>query len=142
MIPSKHVLYSFREPPYTCSTTDDLATKDRRSGSLATLYHTTSAALASVILRTGFRDTTGTDAADRPWKGVWLSDAPPPPDGTVGRDTVLRVVLAKPDAFLDAFEVAARDTGSREFVILSMVVNPAILAVEIERYESESQWQL
>lgn len=85
------------------------------------LYHRTSATVAALILRDGFRDSTGTYMTLREHSGVWLSNVPLDLDeGAVG-DTVLWVEL--PEQAIAGYEWIEDGKPYREWLIPARLIN-------------------
>jgi hypothetical protein len=109
------------------------------------LYHRTSIAEATEIVRTGFRDAKWRfDVRDRDGEvlkkvGVWLTDrALGETEGPAG-DALLEVELALSEDTLGAFELEGVFWDTRLFVIPAEIVNPNA-RVRIDQVDPRTSW--
>jgi hypothetical protein len=109
------------------------------------LYHRTTIAEATEIVRAGFQDgewkfdTRDRDAGVRKMVGVWLTDRPLNDiEGPPG-DAVVEVDLGLSDDTLSAFEVEDVFWDARLWVIPAEVVNPAA-RMRIHQVDPRTSW--
>jgi hypothetical protein len=77
---------------------------------------------AAVILRDGFRDTTGTYMTPQEWTGVWVSaDWPLDENEGAGGDTVIEIDI--PDELLTTYEWVEDGKPYREALIPAAELN-------------------
>jgi hypothetical protein len=88
------------------------------------LYHVTTPDAADAILKTGFRDATGTYLTDQRWSGVWLSNVPlGVNEGAPPSHIVLEVILNKAESELADYEWVEEGKIYREWLIPARIVN-------------------
>ena len=88
-----------------------------------TLWHRTSDDNAAAILKTGFRDGTGTYMTDFTFTGVWLSDMPLDENEGASGNTLLCVTLDCTEADIHDWEWIEEGKGYREWLIPADFVN-------------------
>ena len=109
------------------------------------LFHRTSIAEATEIVRSGFTDAKWQfDTRDREGEplqrvGVWLADRPLSGSEGPSGDAVLEVELALSDATLQAFELEGIFWDAKLWVIPAEVVNPAA-RIRIEHVDPRTSW--
>ena len=94
------------------------------------LYHRTSSANAESILKSGFKDHTGTYPTDQQFTGVWFSDKPLDVKGIEG-DTLLIVSLRATDKALEDYEWIEEDKGYREWLIPARLINSKLIRIQV-----------
>jgi hypothetical protein len=82
------------------------------------VYHATTAEAAAQIMKSGFRDSTGTYLTGREWAGVWVSDRPLGMDEGAKGHVLLRVDLRVSEA-----EIAQYEWVQEDFVVDGEIVS-------------------
>jgi hypothetical protein len=85
-----------------------------------TLYHTTTLAQASQILKTGFVDGAGPYPTESGEKGVWLADRPLYPSDGVYGDTTLAIEV--PMEVVADYELLAEKKEYRQYLIPARIL--------------------
>jgi len=87
------------------------------------LFHRTSAETAEAILKSGFKDGTGSYLTAQEYSGVWLSDVPLDPNEGAFGDILLEVMLNVPEQELEQFEWKEEGKGYREWLVPALLIN-------------------
>ena len=86
-------------------------------------YHRTSAQAAKRILRSGFKDSTGTYMTRTEHTGVWLSSVPLDANEGAAGDVLLRVSIETSDAEMAAYEWVEDGKPYREWLVPAALIN-------------------
>ena len=95
-------------------------------------YHRTSSANAEAILKSGFKDHTGTYLTNQEFTGVWFSNKPLDINEGIEGDTVLRISLRAPEKAIADYERIADDGKNyREWLIPAEIINANLAGIRV-----------
>jgi hypothetical protein len=87
------------------------------------LYHRTTRKSADAILKSGFKDGSGTYLTDREWSGVWLSNIPLDCNEGAKGEILLEVDLDLPESVIARYEWIEDFQSYREWLIPAAPLN-------------------